>query len=607
MASKLNKILYGPPGTGKTFHSISYAIAICDNKGNDYITKCLNGTQDRAQVLKRFRELLSSGRIRFITFHQSLGYEDFILGIKPKLDEANSSLKYELVEGIFYKLCEDAKKELLYYEEQDDVDEDELENENNNIGAILNDNRIIAEVPQISALNDEKRNLRERRAQFVQPLKDLLNGIIDGNIDSINTLISNWKTFVEASGYNFDGGYYNCILDETVDGKKYCVSEINANAVKIVVIKDDIVQAEGRADRNTFENFKFAIVIKLAGEDTVRRIEGLTSSNATNLNKIVEHIINLEANQGARQAINLGDNAQIVRTTYQRVLNEIVPINTRLKEITKELRNPTLQGDNRINVNLPAPAFNNPVINQEESTVNIANFVLIIDEINRGNVPNIFGELITLIEDSKRVRKYNIEGVDDNGKNIYKAELSEEALELTIPNTDKKFSVPANVHIVGTMNTADRSVEALDTALRRRFDFIPMPPNPGLLTYNLLIDGTPINLQKVLKCINGRIEALIDSDHAIGHSFFINVKDRADLIDTFKNNIIPLLQEYFYGNAERIGWVLGKGFVEAAGDRYTGGFAEFGNIDEDLGKPSISIKNLDDNFPIVDAIRLLIN
>lgn len=169
------------------------------------------------------------------------------------------------------------------------------------------------------------------------------------------------------------------------------------------------------------------------------------------------------------------------------------------------------------------------------------NYVLIIDEINRGNVSQIFGELITLIETDKRAGM-------------------KEALEVTLPYSKEKFSVPPNLFIIGTMNTADRSVEALDTALRRRFSFIEMAPEYELLD-GRTVDG--IDLGILLRAINDRIEVLLNKDHAIGHSYFLRVlKGECSLKEVFFNEIIPLLQEYFYGNFGRIELVLGTGFVK---------------------------------------------
>lgn len=183
---------------------------------------------------------------------------------------------------------------------------------------------------------------------------------------------------------------------------------------------------------------------------------------------------------------------------------------------------------------------------QSEESVD-KKFVIIIDEINRGNVSKIFGELITLIEDSKRAGK-------------------SEAITALLPYSKEEFSVPDNVYILGTMNTADRSVEALDTALRRRFDFIEMMPKYDLYKRNDLkyfLNG--MFAFDILKTINDRLEVLLGRDHLIGHSFFIldeNESIEPKVKSAFYKNIIPLLQEYFYGDYNKIGLVLGSGFVK---------------------------------------------
>ena len=145
-------------------------------------------------------------------------------------------------------------------------------------------------------------------------------------------------------------------------------------------------------------------------------------------------------------------------------------------------------------------------------------------------------------------------------KHGYTAKNSEAVNEMSamLPYSKKPFSVPSNLDIYGTMNTADRSVEALHTALRRRFSFQEVMPNPALLQAN--IEG--FSLSDILRKINERIEVLIDRDHTIGHSYFMEVKSMEDLKWVFQDKIIPLLQEYFYGDYGKIGLVLGKGFVE---------------------------------------------
>ena len=188
-------------------------------------------------------------------------------------------------------------------------------------------------------------------------------------------------------------------------------------------------------------------------------------------------------------------------------------------------------------------------------------YVLLIDEINRGNISKIFGELITLIEEDKRKKVY------EDGKEY-------NTLEVTLPYSHEPFYVPNNLYIIGTMNTADRSIASVDIALRRRFRFIEMMPKPDLLKINdrelinVVKDGKKqyeINLKKLLETLNNRISYILDEDHQIGQSYFLKLLQRKgeaiseyELKDVFKYEILPLLNEYFYGDWEKIKAVLVK-------------------------------------------------
>ena len=168
-------------------------------------------------------------------------------------------------------------------------------------------------------------------------------------------------------------------------------------------------------------------------------------------------------------------------------------------------------------------------------------FVLIIDEINRGNIAKIFGELITLIEDSKRAGRAD-------------------ATHVTLPYSGKRFEIPDNLYLIGTMNTADRSIQLLDTALRRRFTFIEMMPEPGHEGICRNIEG--IDCSKLLKAINRRVAALLDRERQIGHTYLLDVDSMEKLSEAMRTRILPLLQEYFFDDWAKIRAVLGQnGFV----------------------------------------------
>ena len=211
-------------------------------------------------------------------------------------------------------------------------------------------------------------------------------------------------------------------------------------------------------------------------------------------------------------------------------------------------------------------------------------YAIFIDEINRGNVSNVFGELITLIEPDKR-------------------KGAENEMSATLPYSKKEFSVPNNLDIYGTMNTADRSVEALDTALRRRFSFIEMLPDHTVLATE---EVSGVKLSAVLKKINERVEILVDRDHTIGHSYFIGVDTEQKLVDAFKDKIVPLLQEYFYGDYGKIGLVLGNGFVtkEKGKNDVFAGFEYDGQADFITDSYKLAPIN---KTNIVEAVTLLLN
>lgn len=512
----LNQILYGPPGTGKTYHTINKALSIIEGKSENDLLK-----EDRKKLKQRFDAYLKSEQIVFTTFHQSMSYEDFIEGIKPKIDEdsnENKQVIYEVESGIFKRIVKNAKKERTSKKE-------------------------IIEEYNFDDAWDELFNEAEKKLEDNNPLK---LHIQTPNLGLKIVEISERGNLKLKPIYSDDAKVYTVSYDRT---KKL---------------------------QNAFPNLS---VVK-------------------NIDKEFRAVIG-------------GSNS----TAYWSVLNFI---------------------NNRINQGAKT-------VNKEYAT--LLPHVLIIDEINRGNVSQIFGELITLIEESKRLG-------------------NDEALEVTLPYSKETFGVPPNLYIIGTMNTADRSVEALDTALRRRFSFEEMMPqtellSPSALYCKLLWDYekvdwddkefmekedklflllgvsdelkierkeiwnthmfgkinndfthfdhfhyTGINLKVLLETINKRIELLLDRDHTIGHSYFINVTSLEDLENTFKNNIIPLLQEYFYNDYEKIALVLGEGFVEIK--KPQDNQVKFAKLSVGVEQPEIqTVFAIREDFDIQKAINLL--
>src|SRR6218665_1403124 len=229
----------------------------------------------------------------------------------------------------------------------------------------------------------------------------------------------------------------------------------------------------------------------------------------------------------------------IVSYSRTKTLQEAFPDLSVIKNIDKEFR-AVIGGSNSTAYWAVINYINNKIKSEKKLTTKEVELpplphVLIIDEINRGNVSHIFGELITLIEEGKRI---------GNPEELY----------VTLPYSKTKFGVSSNLYIIGTMNTADRSVEALDTALRRRFSFVEMMPDLSVVEKEEFSDFPRV---QVMQKINERIELLLDKNYTLGHSYFMKDNFQA----SFKNEIIPLLQEYFYNDCGKIGLILGRGFV----------------------------------------------
>lgn len=442
----LNTILYGPPGTGKTYHTVIYAVAIIENRELAAVAQ-----EEYADVLKRYNEYKTQGRIEFTTFHQSYGYEEFIEGIRPAIiDEGEESdfgnIQYSVQPGVFKKFCEKAERPAV------------VQSSTGNLG--INENATIWKVSLWSTGDNEVRT------------ECLKNGHIRIGWDQYG------KDITDETDFSVDGGrvVLNAFMNKMQIGDIVlsCYSASTIDAIGVV-----IGEYEWHDEYHELKR--------------LRKVNWIVKNIRENI---------LEINGGTAMTL-----ASVYRLSN-------IAISDVYKLIEKH-----------------QPAHLVPSDRRE-------NYVFIIDEINRGNISKIFGELITLIEATKRV------GLP-------------EGMKAVLPYSQKPFGVPKNVYIIGTMNTADRSIATIDTALRRRFFFKEMMPKPDVLAGVSVED---LAVSDMLMRMNKRIAVLYDREHTIGHAYFMPLKENPTseaLAEIFINNIIPLLQEYFYEDYEKIRLVLG--------------------------------------------------
>ncbi|CAN4280788.1 AAA family ATPase [Pseudoxanthomonas sp. LjRoot125] len=443
----LNQILYGPPGTGKTFATIDKALAILvpdfarEHAGN------------RAALKARYDELVAEHRIRFVTFHQSFSYEDFVEGLRA--DSEGGTLQYRVEPGVFRSICDDARGS--------------------------------AQVASDIGVREDAR---------------IWKISIDGTVVPSQTRNYCFANGEARIGWSAVGDLKS---EHLVEGAAYA--------------------SLGTNDRSSLRDFSQEIepgdVLLCIGSEDQFQAVGV-----------------VQGGYEYQAAPPVG-----VRPDYVNVL----PVHWLAKDLSLDIR--PINGGRKFTLKTvyELGRFGWPELADylEASAVKLDGaapvqqpkglpHVLIIDEINRGNISRVFGELITLIEPSKR-------------------KGTSEALEVVLPYSKKKFSVPNNVYLVGTMNTADRSLAGLDIALRRRFKFEEMPPQPKALA-SRNIDG--IDLQVLLTTMNRRIEVLLGRDYLLGHAYFLEIQDLAGLADVFRRQVLPLLQEYFFEDWQRIAWVL---------------------------------------------------
>lgn len=538
----LNTILYGPAGTGKTYTTIEKSMQIA-NPEFDIINS------SRAELRTEYNRLIKDGQIEFITFHQSLSYEDFIEGIKPmEPKQEDTFLKYEITDGIFKRLAERAAKVP----------------DTKPIGFSINDADFNKASFYKISLGDTSNSDDDQI--YTWCIKNGYIGLGWGDaIDFTSKTEHDIQLMVPSLLDKFGGQAVNYFIHYLKEGDYVIVS---------------------------YGNREFRAIGKITGNYEFKNVEGLYVHQFRKVEWLLKDV-----ELPCEEVYNKQFSQQSIYRLDKREIKKDFFVNTKTASIAEDKPK---------------------------------NYVLIIDEINRGNVSQIFGELITLIEDDKRTG-------------------NKEALSVTLPYSKKSFSVPANLYLIGTMNTADRSVEALDTALRRRFVFEEMPSDEALLNpYKLLqrlwlkywgvkeghkkydewdrehsslmelagieesdnyydimgdnedeqteaewlnknpeevfkniiaISENGIDLEKLLLAINIRLKTLLTKDHSIGHAWLMEIYSLVGLQLAFKNKIIPLLQEFFYNDYAKIGLVLGDAFVRqtAAGSKI---FAKFNDSTE---------------------------
>ncbi|MBX7492064.1 AAA family ATPase [Qipengyuania sp. 1NDW9] len=451
-----NLILYGPPGTGKTYNTTARAIELIDGVTN----LTFEQARDRYNVLRE------AGQIRFVTFHQSYSYEDFVEGLRPETggsdnedNETSAGFRLEPRDGIFREISKLAEQARKTSGKGGDFDLSGRQFFKMSLGRAGSEDHIYdaaIEGGYIVLGWGGEVDWSDPRYDEYQAIHDKWNEIEPGTSGNAGNISQVWRF---RSSMNV--------------GDIVIVSEGNSKFRAIGVVKSDYY----------FEP---------------------TDVRTYNHRRDVDWLVVLDE---ALPVETIYDGAFTMQSCY--------PLKT--AKVKKE-------GVARL---LPT----------DEPTYEGApdQFVLIIDEINRANVSKVFGELITLLEPDKRLGAKN-------------------ELKVKLPYSGDTFGVPSNLHVIGTMNTADRSIALLDTALRRRFRFEELMPRPHLLSAN--VDG--INLQRLLQALNDRIEYLFDRDHQIGHAYFWDCSSRDDVDDIMRNKVIPLLTEYFYEDWERVRQALNE-------------------------------------------------
>ena len=440
----LNTILYGPPGTGKTYATARRSVEICDGEVPD----------DGEELRERYTELTEEGRIEFVTFHQSYGYEEFVEGLRPVVaDEPGGGMRLRVVDGVLKRIADRARA-----------------------------------VPNIGARRIFKMALGDPKASGGKAPTDPLFG----------KCIDEGCVFLEYGG-EIDWS------DARYDDGSEILNRWRRDRDPTATPYDRDVQAMRRF---RVEMRPGDIIVASDGYEHFRAVGEVTDTYEFHPRED-----GLHHRRSVRWRWHVRDRQGDSVSVFKRGRFKHGPIN-RMKPANPAGLMRYLDNDEGI----------------EQS------YVLVIDEINRANISKVMGELITLLEEDKR-------------------EGAENEVTATLPYSGERFTLPSNLYFLGTMNTADRSIALLDTALRRRFHFEELSPKPDLLSE--AAEQTGVDLRRVLQAINERLEYLVDRDHLIGHAWFMRTKTHEDVNAVMRHKIIPLIAEYFYDDWNKVRAVLG--------------------------------------------------
>lgn len=548
-----NTILYGPAGTGKTYEAMVRAVALIENKSieevlTETVPKCDNelGTDLKKDIYfqpfpKRFQMYCKEGRILMLSIHQSFGYEEFIQGIRPKIQRGEDSLVYALQNGLFKAFCRRAYTETSVKQ--------------NILTGVKkwgqNDKRIIPRIKN-RLIKIKRKNTRSIKDPFYQHLCeeiDLNSTDKDAEIDQkLEKWLENsthrdiWKVIIKQYPLEtYSPTCWRCYSrgSDSYENNKTRRDCLNHNRIRIgwnnQKPNSDVNWPGKKIVRSFIHDPKIGDIVFSAERDPFFDAIGVITSP--------HYIID-----------GFDDDCRTRETQW--ITKKFKPQN--LEKLSKNIQGKfTPKTFQRL-----TEKFRKNLLLQLQIISQFKPFVVILDEINRGNIAKIFGEIITLLDRDKRYSVAERMEKELNDK-PYSFPYS-----VSLPSENGKtqpFAIPDNVYIIGTMNTADRSLTRMDYALRRRFTFRACYAHPERLEGWMIVnENSKVSLQKLLEAINKRIRALLGRDYRIGESVFLSLKEGNKQVElsevkrAFQYHILPLLEEYFYDDWAKIRWVLNE-------------------------------------------------